>query len=235
MVTALVARIIEDPQLQDEPINLSWTTTVGEVCIDIPRLLVEFSQVWNFLMEYGVSFLFTKGIFPKVFHDTGAFNVNPAYYNSTLLDLLVHDGGCVKHSFKMRKQMVIWCKKLGYRMRRVLTRLTRRWISSTRCGRGKLTCCTLEIQATLPGPTIVKGLRMRMWKWEEKRHSSSLKTTLSRKSKSCTNWACNLFLLRGTYSEYSYSIAVSMLEYLLNDNFDSLLSHYVFEPLDMVG
>ena len=111
MVTALVARIIEDPQLQDEPINLSWTTTVGEVCIDIPRLLVEFSQVWNFLMEYRVSFLFTKGIFPKVFHDTGAFNVNPAYYNSTLLDLLVHDGGCVKHSFKMRKQMVVWCKK----------------------------------------------------------------------------------------------------------------------------
>merc|ERR1711936_227828 len=40
---------------------------------------------------------------------------------------------------------------------------------------------------------------------------------------------------RGTYSEYSYSIAVSMLEYVLNDNFDNLLSYYVFEPLDMVG
>ena len=44
-----------------------------------------------------------------------------------------------------------------------------------------------------------------------------------------------LFSLRGTYSEYSYSIAVSMLEYVLHDNFDNLLSYYVFEPLDMVG
>ena len=45
----------------------------------------------------------------------------------------------------------------------------------------------------------------------------------------------DFFSLRGTYSEYSYSIAVSMLEYVLQDDFDSLLSHYVFEPLDMVG
>ena len=31
---------------------------------------------------------------PQVFHDTGVINVHPNYYNSTLLDLLVHDGGC---------------------------------------------------------------------------------------------------------------------------------------------
>ena len=36
MVTALVARILEDPQLGDEQINLSWTTTIGEVCNDMP-------------------------------------------------------------------------------------------------------------------------------------------------------------------------------------------------------
>ena len=44
----------------------------------------------------------------------------------------------------------------------------------------------------------------------------------------------NFFSFRGTYSEYSYSIAVSMLEYILHENFDSLLKHYVFDPLDMV-
>ena len=42
MVAALVARILEDPQLGDEQINLSWTTTVGEVCINVQRLMVEF-------------------------------------------------------------------------------------------------------------------------------------------------------------------------------------------------
>ena len=31
---------------------------------------------------------------PQVFHDTGVINVHPNYYNSTLLDLLVHDGKC---------------------------------------------------------------------------------------------------------------------------------------------
>ena len=31
MVTTLVARILEDPQLRDKQINLSWTTTIGEV------------------------------------------------------------------------------------------------------------------------------------------------------------------------------------------------------------
>ena len=36
MVAALVARILEDPQLGDEQINLSWTTTVGEVRVDVP-------------------------------------------------------------------------------------------------------------------------------------------------------------------------------------------------------
>ena len=43
MVAALVARILEDPQLEEKQINLSWTTTVGEVHlhIHIPRLLVE--------------------------------------------------------------------------------------------------------------------------------------------------------------------------------------------------
>ena len=34
MVAALVARILEDPQLGDEQIKLSWTTTVGEVRVD---------------------------------------------------------------------------------------------------------------------------------------------------------------------------------------------------------
>ena len=34
MVAALVARILEDPQLGDEQIRLSWTTTVGEVRVD---------------------------------------------------------------------------------------------------------------------------------------------------------------------------------------------------------
>ena len=33
------------------------------------------------------------------------FNVNPAFYNSTLLDLLVHNGRWVKHSCKMWKLM----------------------------------------------------------------------------------------------------------------------------------
>ena len=74
-------------------------------------------------------------------------------------------------------------------------------------------------------------------KWEEKRHSSSLKTQA--KSPESKFWKkfqhLDLFSLRGTYSEYSYSIAVSMLEYVLHDNFDNLLSYYVFEPLDMVG
>ena len=36
MVAALVARILEDPQLGDEQINLSWPTTVGEVRVDVP-------------------------------------------------------------------------------------------------------------------------------------------------------------------------------------------------------
>ena len=96
--------------------------------------------------------------------------------------------------------------------------------------------CTLKIQGSIPGPTIAKGLGMGTQKWEEKRPSSSLKTTLLRKSK-CFKALQNLdfFSFRGTYSEYSYSIAVSMLEYVLQDDFDSLLSRYVFEPLDMVG
>ena len=47
MVTALVARILEDPQLGDEQINLSWTTTVGEVCNDMPG----FSQMYHSLVE----------------------------------------------------------------------------------------------------------------------------------------------------------------------------------------
>ena len=94
-----------------------------------------------------------------------------------------------------------------------------------------------ENSTACSGPTIVKGPRMGTLKWEEKRHSSSLKTQAkspeSKFSKKFQHLDC--FSLRGTYSEYSYSIAVSMLEYVLHDNFDNLLSRYVFEPLDMVG
>ena len=40
---------------------------------------------------------------------------------------------------------------------------------------------------------------------------------------------------RGTYSEFTYTVAVSWLEHVLNDNFDNLLKKYVFDPLGMAG
>ena len=40
---------------------------------------------------------------------------------------------------------------------------------------------------------------------------------------------------RGTYSEFTYTLAVSWLEHVLNDNFDNLLKKYVFDPLGMAG
>ena len=78
-----------------------------------------------------------------------------------------------------------WCK-LGSQVRGAPMRLTQHWISSTQCGRGKFTLkCTLKIQQPVSGLTIVKGPRMGALKWEEKRHSSSLKTQEQpRKSKS---------------------------------------------------
>ena len=39
MVVAMVARILEDPQLGDNPIKLSWTTTVKEVRFHYARTL----------------------------------------------------------------------------------------------------------------------------------------------------------------------------------------------------
>ena len=112
MVAALVARILEDPQLGDEQINLSWTTTVGEVRVDLPNAQA-LGGVFHkcLILSHGTRDFFPiqKGLYnfePKVFHDTGVFNVNPAYYNSTLLDLLVFNGRCMKHSFEMWKPMV---------------------------------------------------------------------------------------------------------------------------------
>ena len=65
MVAALVARILEDPQLGDEQIRLSWTTTVGEARIDsillkcpLPRLLVELFHKC-LILSHG-----TEGFFP---------------------------------------------------------------------------------------------------------------------------------------------------------------------------
>lgn len=152
MVAALVARILEDPQLGDEQINLSWTTTVGEV-----------------------------------FHDTGVFNVNPAYHNSTLLDLLVHNGR-------------IPDERGAYEVDAAMDFIDSMWTRSnysegSQNGSAEMRSETAQFILEYPGDVPGKG----------------------------------------TYSEYSYSIAVSMLEYVLHDNFDNLLSYYVFEPLDMVG
>ena len=69
----------------------------------------------------------------QVFQDSGVFNVNPKYHNTTLLDLLVHNGGYGKRKSLV---LVIWCKP-GYQMSRAPMTLNRRWISSTPCGRGK--------------------------------------------------------------------------------------------------
>jgi len=152
MVAALVARILEDPQLGDEQINLSWTTTVGEV-----------------------------------FHDTGVFNVNPAYYNSTLLDLLVFNGR-------------IPDERGAYEVDAALDFIDSMWTRSNYSEgsqNGNVEMRRETAQFILENPGEVPG--------------------------------------KGTYSEYSYSIAVSMLEYVLHDDFDNLLSRYVFEPLDMVG
>ena len=84
MVTTLVARILEDPQLRDKQINLSWTTTIGEVCNDMLWFFTNVSFFGGVILSH----------MPQVFHDTGAINVHPNYYDSTLLDLLVHDGRC---------------------------------------------------------------------------------------------------------------------------------------------
>ena len=53
MVTTLVARILEDPQLRDkQSINLSWTTTIGEVQFNwyakVLGLLLFFSGMKDF-------------------------------------------------------------------------------------------------------------------------------------------------------------------------------------------
>jgi len=151
MVTALVARILEDPQLGDEQINLSWTTTIGEV-----------------------------------FHDTGAINVHPNYYDSTLLDLLVHDGRIPN-------------EQSAYEIDTALDFIDSMWTRSN----------------------YSEG----SWNGNAEMRRETAQFILE------NNFAAK----KGTYSEYSYSIAVSMLEYVLQDNFDNLLSHYVFEPLDMVG
>jgi len=151
MVVAMVARILEDPQLGDKPINLSWTTTVKEV-----------------------------------FHDTGVFNVDPGYQNSTLLDLLVHNGR-------------IPTERNAYDVDAALDFIDEAWTRSnySEGSQNKNVEMRRETAEFILGNYFVQK--------------------------------------RGTYSEYSYSIAVSMLEYVLNDNFDNLLSYYVFEPLDMVG
>ena len=116
---------------------------------------------------------------PQVFHDTGVINVHPNYYNSTLLDLLVHDGGCrnsynnVLNNFFTKDTE--WAECLwewrGHRFHRL------------NVDKASWPNCALKIQGSVPGPTTAKGLGMGTQIWEEKRPTSSLRTTLPLKSK----------------------------------------------------
>ena len=140
----------------------------------------------------------------------------------------------------------------GSQARRRLMTLSPRWITSTHCGRGKrighwmrwhsikmLTFSWWQSHNKAnPGPTTAKGQRAGTWKSDVKPPISSSPMTLLRKSKF---WRKKItdstFLLqsRGTYSEFTYTVAISWLEHVLNDNFDNLLKKYVFDPLGMAG
>merc|ERR1712203_924765 len=116
----------------------------------------------------------------------GVFNVNPKYHNTTLLDLLVHNGGIPN-------------EQSAYDVEPALDFIDSMWTRSNYSDgsqNGNMDMRREVAQFILENDFVAE---------------------------------------KGTYSEYSYSIAVSMLEYILHENFDSLLKHYVFDPLDMVS
>jgi len=113
-------------------------------------------------------------------------NTNPKNYNTTLLDLLVHNGGVPSEA---------------------------------------------QTYDTESAMDYVDSL----WKRSNYSEGSESRNMEIRREAADFILANDFVAEKGTYSEFTYTVAISWLEHVLNDNFDNLLKKYVFDPLGMAG